>query len=200
MTMKDAAAVVGIGRTKYYRRGQSWPEETKLSMACKAILAALDDAGLTIDDLDGFALFAQACEPAEVAAALGMKEVRYTTMITGGGGASAASLGVAASAIHAGMAECVVTVMTVQQHNQRLGGSAVPSAGGGGQALSYGGAGMGLGVAEHGVHRQQRDAQPRPRVGADRAAAHAPVRHAARGTSPRSRCRRATTRPACPTR
>ena len=146
MTMKDAAAVVGIGRTQYYRRGRSWPEETKLSMACKAILSALDDAGLTIDDLDGFALFAQACEPAEVAAALGMREVRYTTTITGGGGASSASLGVAASAIHAGMAECVVTVMTVQQHNQRLGGSAVPTDGSGGQALSYGGAALGLGA------------------------------------------------------
>src|SRR6266511_1244811 len=105
--MKDQAAVVGIGSTPYYRRGHSYPQ-TELSMACKAVLLALEDAGLTVNDLDGFAQYSHAYEPAELAAALGMPEVRYTTMITGGGGASAGSIGVAASAIHAGMATCVV--------------------------------------------------------------------------------------------
>ncbi len=85
MTIRDQAAVVGVGATPYYKRGQSYPQ-TELSMACKAILLALDDAGLSVQDLDGFALYAQACEPAEVAATLGIPEVRYTTMITGGGG------------------------------------------------------------------------------------------------------------------
>jgi acetyl-CoA acetyltransferase len=137
VTIKDKAAVVGVGATSYYKRGQSYPQ-TELSMACHAVLLALEDAGLTINDLDGFALYAHACEPAEVAATLGVPEVRYTTMITGGGGASAGALGVAAAAIHGGMAATVVTVMTVQQRNRRLGGSSVDG------ELTYGEARLGI--------------------------------------------------------
>ena len=33
-------------------------------MACTAILAALDDAGLSIKDLDGFAIYSNSCDPA----------------------------------------------------------------------------------------------------------------------------------------
>ena len=47
-TMRDTCAIVGIGATPYYKRGQSLPQ-TELSMACTAILAALDDAGLTVE-------------------------------------------------------------------------------------------------------------------------------------------------------
>jgi acetyl-CoA acetyltransferase len=137
MTIKDKAAVVGVGATPYYNRGQSYPQ-TELSMACRAILLALDDAGLSVSDLDGFALYAHACEPAEVAATLGVPEVRFTTMITGGGGASAGALGVAASAIHGGMATTIATVMTVQQRTRRLGGSSV------GGSLTYGQASLGV--------------------------------------------------------
>ena len=67
MTVKDQTAVVGIGATPYYKRGQSVPQ-TQLSMACDAILAALDDAGLTVKDLDGFTIYSYAIDPAQVAA------------------------------------------------------------------------------------------------------------------------------------
>lgn len=66
MSIRDQTAVVGIGATPYYRRGQSLPQ-TQTSMACTAILSALDDAGLTVDDLDGFAIYSNAIEPASVA-------------------------------------------------------------------------------------------------------------------------------------
>ena len=52
-TLKDKTAVAGIGATPYYKRGESLPQ-TELELACKAILGALDDAGLTVKDLDGF--------------------------------------------------------------------------------------------------------------------------------------------------
>ncbi len=134
MTFKDMAAIVGVGATPYYKRGQSHPH-TELSMACKAILLAVEDAGLTVADLDGFALYVGGMiEPAEVAAVLGMSEVRYTTTITGGGGASAGALGVAAAAIHGGMATAVVTLLTLQQRTRRIGGSAV-----GGNSANIGG-------------------------------------------------------------
>ena len=124
MTIKDKAAIVGVGATPYYKRGQSYPE-SEFSMACSAILAALEDAGLTIKDLDGFSIYSGSCDPAAVAAELGVPEVRWATTLTSGGGGCAGALGVAAAAIDGGMASTVVTLMTLQQLNKRLGGSAV---------------------------------------------------------------------------
>ncbi len=124
MTIKDKAAIVGVGATPYYKRGQSYPE-SEFSMACSAILAALEDAGLTINDLDGFSIYSGSCDPAAVAAELGVPEVRWATTLTSGGGGCAGALGVAAAAIDGGMATGVVTLMTLQQLNKRLGGSAV---------------------------------------------------------------------------
>jgi acetyl-CoA acetyltransferase len=124
MTIKDKAAIVGVGATPYYKRGQSYPE-SEFSMACSAILAALEDAGLTINDLDGFSIYSGSCDPAAVAAELGVPEVRWATTLTSGGGGCAGALGVAAAAIDGGMASTVVTLMTLQQLNKRLGGSAV---------------------------------------------------------------------------
>ncbi|HZP31334.1 MAG TPA: thiolase [Acidimicrobiia bacterium] len=146
MTIRDTAAIVGVGATPYYKRGQSFPQ-TELGMAGKAILAALDDAGLEISDLDGFAIYSSSCDPAEVASTLGVPEVRFAAGLTSGGGGCAGALGLAAAAIHAGMATCVVTLMTLQQRTRRLGGSAVDgvlayalmSEGGGGP---YGGGGI----------------------------------------------------------
>src|SRR5437762_5521335 len=76
VTIRDQTAVVGVGATPYYKRGQSLPE-TQLSMACTAILGALDDAGLTIADLDGFTIYSNAIDPAQVASVLGVPEVRF---------------------------------------------------------------------------------------------------------------------------
>ena len=53
---RDQTAIVGVGSTEYYRRGQSWPQST-LELGCKEILAALDDAGIPIDELDGFSYY-----------------------------------------------------------------------------------------------------------------------------------------------
>ncbi|MCY4163458.1 MAG: thiolase [bacterium] len=131
MTIKNQAAVVGIGRTQYYRRGESYPQ-SEMSMACAAIRNALHDAGLNITDLDGFAIYSNSCDPAAVASVLGVPEVRFAASLTSGGGGAAGSVGLAAAAIHAGMATCCVSLMTLQQLNRRLGGSAV----GGGLAYS----------------------------------------------------------------
>jgi acetyl-CoA acetyltransferase len=124
MSIKDRAAVVGVGATPYFRRGQSYPE-TELGMACQAILLALEDAGLTIRDLDGFAIYSYSCDPAQVATTLGVPEVRFAASLTSGGGGCAGALGLAAAAVHGGMATCLVTLMTLQQRTRRLGGSAV---------------------------------------------------------------------------
>jgi acetyl-CoA acetyltransferase len=141
-TLKDKTAIVGIGATPYYRRGESLPQ-SELELACKAILSALDDAGLTVHDLDGFTIYSSSCDPAQVASVLGVPEVRFAASLTSGGGGSAGSLGLAASAIVSGQAEVCVTLMTLQQAKRRLGGSAVdgggPGLGGGGSPYGAGG-------------------------------------------------------------
>src|SRR6202050_1008788 len=143
MTLKDKTAVVGIGATPYYRRGESLPQ-TELELACKAILAALEDAGLTINDLDGFSIYSNSVDPAQVASVLGVPEVRFAASLTSGGGGSAGRLGLGAAAIYGGMSDVCVTVMTLQQASRRLGGTAVGGQsmyGGGGSASPYGGGG-----------------------------------------------------------
>src|SRR3954466_3771989 len=108
MTIADRTAVVGVGATPYYRRGDSLPQ-TPPELTCKAILAALTDAGLTVENLDGFALYANGCDPAQIAALLGVPEVRFAATLTSGGGGAAGSLGLATAAIVAGMSEVVVS-------------------------------------------------------------------------------------------
>jgi acetyl-CoA acetyltransferase len=143
VTIKDTTAIVGVGATPYYRRGQSLPQ-TPLEMACRAILLALDDAGLVIDDLDGFAIYSGSCDPAQVAATLGVPEVRFAATLTSGGGGSAGSIGLAAAAVAGGMAEVCVSLMTLQQSARRLGGTATGEAGdgGGGGGNPYGSDGI----------------------------------------------------------
>src|SRR5690349_16685005 len=125
MTLKDQTAVVGVGATPYYRRGDSLPQ-SPMEMAGKAVIAALTDAGLTVDDLDGFALYSMGFDTSLLAQWLGVPDVRFTAMLTGGGGGAAGSVGLAAAAIVAGMADVVVSVMTLQQAASRFGASFAP--------------------------------------------------------------------------
>lgn len=128
-------AIVGIGATPYYKRGGSAPQ-TITELAGKAILAACEDAGLSVKDIDGFAYYSgagagygQAMDTAEFMETLGIPEVTFSATLTSGGGGAAGSIGLARAAIVAGDASVVVTVMALQQEKQRLGSvfAAVPS-------------------------------------------------------------------------
>ena len=81
MSIKDRTAIVGVGATPYYRRGQSLPQ-TPMEMACKAILLACEDAGLSLAEVDGFSLYAGSVDPAVVAQTLGIPEIRWATSTT----------------------------------------------------------------------------------------------------------------------
>jgi acetyl-CoA acetyltransferase len=135
-TLKDRAAIVGVGATPYYRRGRSLPQTT-MDLAIKATLAALDDAGLAVDDVDGFALYGgNFVDTSLLAQVLGIPSVRFTVGLTGGGGGSAGSVGLAAAGVASGMADVVVSLMTLQQANMRFGASFAPK-GAGGSAGAY---------------------------------------------------------------
>ena len=127
MTLRDKAAIVGVGSTPYYKRGRSLPQ-TPFEMAGKAMLAALDDAGLAVGDVDGLALysFGLGGDTSLFAQVMGIPEVRFTAMLTGGGGGAAGSVGLGAAAIASGMATCVVSLMSLQQAASRFGASYAP--------------------------------------------------------------------------
>ena len=60
-------------------------------LACEAVIAAAEDAGLSCPDIDGFASYANdANESSIMQVALGSKQVRFASMAWGGGGACAA--------------------------------------------------------------------------------------------------------------
>jgi len=52
-------AIVGVGATPYYKRGGSLPKSIT-ELAGEAILAACEDAGLPVTDVDGFAYYSGA--------------------------------------------------------------------------------------------------------------------------------------------
>ena len=55
--MRPETAIVGVGATPYYFRGESAPQ-TLYELIGKAVLAAVADAGLRIEDVDGLAFYA----------------------------------------------------------------------------------------------------------------------------------------------
>jgi acetyl-CoA acetyltransferase len=120
MSLKDRTAIVGIGATPYYRRGESNPQ-TELELVGKAALAAIEDAGLKISDIDGITSYASKNYTGELMETLGIPEVKFTAIPTGGGGGSTASIGLAAAAIVAGFAETVLVVYCMQQGIKRYG-------------------------------------------------------------------------------
>lgn len=103
--LSGRAAIVGIGQTEFSKNSG----RTELQLACEAVRAALDDAGLTPADVDGLVTFSQdTTEEMELGRNLGFDEITMFSRVTYGGGAAAATVQQAAMAITSGAAECVV--------------------------------------------------------------------------------------------
>ncbi|MBV1880795.1 MAG: hypothetical protein KUG82_04140 [Pseudomonadales bacterium] len=121
-THRGKTAVVGVGETTYYKRGQSPDAEFKLTLI--AIIEACKDAGIDPKDIDGFSSYSNdRNEPTRLAAALGTKELRFASMQWGGGGGGASgAVANATAAIMAGMADVVVVFRSLAQGQfQRFG-------------------------------------------------------------------------------
>ena len=137
-TLRGSVAVVGIGETGYYKRGQS--PDLEFVMALQAVLAACADAGIDPHDIDGFASYADdRNQPTRLASALGCRTLRFSNMQWGGGGAGgSAAVANAAAAVATGLADCVVVFRALAQGQfGRFGaGSSAPVVTGG-AALSF---------------------------------------------------------------
>ncbi|MBO8196542.1 lipid-transfer protein [Streptomyces oryzae] len=116
------AAVVGIGATEFSKdSGRS-----ELKLAVEAVRAALDDAGLSPDDVDGMVTFTMDTSPEiTVAQAAGIGELSFFSRVHYGGGAACATVQQAALAVACGLAETVVCYRAFNERSGRRFGSGV---------------------------------------------------------------------------
>src|SRR6185503_5543689 len=103
--LKDKAAIAGIGATEFSKdSGRS-----ELRLAVEAVSAALADAGLSPEDVDGMATFTMDNTPEiEVNRSLGGGDLRFFSRTHFGGGAACAPILHAAMAIATGVCDVVV--------------------------------------------------------------------------------------------
>ena len=74
-SIRDKTAIVGLGQTQLSNKGLA---DSELSLACQAISAAIDDAGLVPSDVDGLCMFnMEAGREVEVARNLGLGDITF---------------------------------------------------------------------------------------------------------------------------
>ena len=104
-TVTSRAAIVGIGQTTFSKHLGI----TEAEVACRAITAALSDAGLTTKDVDGLCLYdIESSSVADVVTMLGLRDVRFFSTHSHGGGSYCAVVTSAAAAITGGYASTVL--------------------------------------------------------------------------------------------
>ncbi|WP_017538985.1 thiolase C-terminal domain-containing protein [Nocardiopsis halophila] len=126
--LSGAASLAGVGRTPFSRDSGA----STTALACRAVLAALDDAGLGVGDVDGIATHrvGDSSPPWVVGPALGIDDPAWHLDQFGGGGVSHAVVGQAAMAVAAGVAEVVVCYRAVNARSEfRMGGKGRAPAG-----------------------------------------------------------------------
>ena len=106
----DRAAIAGIGETPFFRE----LPYSQLELACRAIVDALDDAGISPDEVDGLCSFTtekndivDALE-VDVARSIGLGDLSFFAQVGYGGGAPCATVGLAAMAVATGQASVVL--------------------------------------------------------------------------------------------
>ncbi len=99
------AAIVGIGQTRFAKN----MGRDELDLACEAVLAACADAGLDAREIDGVVSYhVEQVDEIDLGSTLGLDRLRFMARTPSGGGGAASVIGLAAAALEAGAADCVV--------------------------------------------------------------------------------------------
>lgn len=122
-SLRNRAAIAGIGQTEFSKASG----RSELQLACEAVKAALDDAGLSPRDVDGLVTFSMdSNEETEVARNLGIPMLTLFARVPYGGGAACAVVMQAAMAIAVGAADVVVCYRAFNERSgMRFGGTAM---------------------------------------------------------------------------
>jgi acetyl-CoA acetyltransferase len=123
--LADSTAVVGVGQTEFSKAaGRS---ETQL--ASEAIVAALQDAGISVAEVDGLVSYTiDPVEETELVRGLGILEIGFSSRVPYGGGGSQGVVLHAAAAIASGAAEVVVAYRAIKARSgARFGRASVGS-------------------------------------------------------------------------
>jgi acetyl-CoA acetyltransferase len=119
------AAIAGIGATPFSKdSGRS-----ELQLALEAIVAAVGDAGLSPDAIDGLVTFDIDTNPQiEVAHSLGLGDVKFFSLTPFGGGGACSVVQQAALAVACGIAETVVCYRAFNERSgRRFGAGQLPA-------------------------------------------------------------------------
>jgi len=128
-TLKDQAAIVGIGQTEFSKNSG----RSELQLACEAVRAAIRDAGLKPSDVDGMTPFTlDTSDDIEIARSVGIGELTFFSRTPHGGGAALGIVHQAALAVATGAAEVVVCYRALngrsgQRYSQGVAGDIVTS-------------------------------------------------------------------------
>ncbi len=120
--LRDRAAIAGIGATEFSKdSGRS-----EMRLAVEAVTAALEDAGLEPDDVDGYSVFSMDNNPAiEVNRHIGGGDLRFFSRVHYGGGAACATVLQAAMAVATGVANTVVCYRAMNERSMQRFGAGV---------------------------------------------------------------------------
>lgn len=103
--LSGATAIAGIGATEFSKESG----RSELQLACEAVVAAIDDAGLVPSDVDGMVTFtAESSSEIHVARNTGIGDLTFFSRVGYGGGAACGTVAHAAAAINSGLADVVV--------------------------------------------------------------------------------------------
>jgi len=104
--LHDQACIVGVGETPYCRAPGSGV--TDLNLMLRASLAAVADSGLELSDIDGLMTPIFGASGDELAANLGIENLRYAAQVNMGGASPVSSLQSALMAVYTGVANNVL--------------------------------------------------------------------------------------------
>lgn len=112
--VRDKAAVVGIGETAYSKHSG----RTELALACEAICRAVEDAGVTVDEIDGLVRFdMDSVDEVALTSHLGLKNLRWMSHTGYGGTGGNAVVVHAAAAVAAGIASTIVCYRALNERS-----------------------------------------------------------------------------------
>jgi len=120
-SLSGKTAIAGIGQTEFSKESG----RSELQLACEAVKAAIEDAGLAPGDIDGMVTFTMdASDEIEVARNVGIGDLTFFSRVPHGGGAAAGTVTHAAMAVATGTANAVVCYRAFNERSGfRFGGA-----------------------------------------------------------------------------